>query len=266
MTAHSLNAGVLTIKQDNQPLNEALVSDGLRLAAHLAWPQGAGRVPALVLCHGFPVGPRGAATSAATYPDLAERVARDTGWAALAFNFRGAGTSEGDFSAEGWLADLRAAVDSLAGRDDVSAVCVAGVAEGGTVAICEAGGDPRVAGVATLGAPLVPFHHRDPGELLAHARRVGMVRTPAFPPDPAAWERQVAALDALAAARRLAPRPLLVVHGTADDVVAVSGAQALAEAGGPGAELRLVHAAGHRLRHDPRAVALLLGWLDRQRP
>ena len=29
-------------------------------------------------------------------------------------------------------------------------------------------------------------------------------------------------------------------------------------------ELRLVNGAGHRLRHDPRAVAVLLGWLERQ--
>ncbi|MDX6234670.1 MAG: hypothetical protein QOH68_3788, partial [Nocardioidaceae bacterium] len=28
---------------------------------------------------------------------------------------------------------------------------------------------------------------------------------------------------------------------------------------------RLVNGAGHRLRHDPRAIAILLGWLDRQR-
>jgi putative redox protein len=26
-----------------------------------------------------------------------------------------------------------------------------------------------------------------------------------------------------------------------------------------------VAGAGHRLRHDPRAVAVLIGWLDRQR-
>ena len=52
--------------------------------------------------------------------------------------------------------------------------------------------------------------------------------------------------------------------GTADDVVPVSDARALADAGAPSSELRLVHAAGHRLRHDPRAVAALLGWLDRQ--
>jgi putative redox protein len=31
------------------------------------------------------------------------------------------------------------------------------------------------------------------------------------------------------------------------------------------AEFRLIEGAGHRLRHDPRAIAVLLGWLDRQR-
>jgi putative redox protein len=29
--------------------------------------------------------------------------------------------------------------------------------------------------------------------------------------------------------------------------------------------MRIIDGAGHRLRHDPRAVAVLLGWLDRQR-
>jgi putative redox protein len=31
------------------------------------------------------------------------------------------------------------------------------------------------------------------------------------------------------------------------------------------ADLRFIAGAGHRLRHDPRAVAVLLGWLDRQK-
>lgn len=38
----------------------------------------------------------------------------------------------------------------------------------------------------------------------------------------------------------------------------------LADAHG-GAELRFVAGAGHQLRPDPRAVAVLLGWLDRQK-
>ena len=41
-------------------------------------------------------------------------------------------------------------------------------------------------------------------------------------------------------------------------------ARALAAAHGA-ADLRLIEGAGHHLRHDPRAIAVLLGWLDRQR-
>jgi hypothetical protein len=37
----------------------------------------------------------------------------------------------------------------------------------------------------------------------------------------------------------------------------------LADAHGD-AELRIISGAGHELRHDPRAVAVLLGWLARQ--
>jgi putative redox protein len=29
--------------------------------------------------------------------------------------------------------------------------------------------------------------------------------------------------------------------------------------------MRVIDGAGHRLRHDPRAMAMLFGWLDRQR-
>ena len=64
--------------------------------------------------------------------------------------------------------------------------------------------------------------------------------------------------------RKLAPRPLLVVHGDDDDTVPTSDARQLAGAHGS-AELRIIPGAGHRLRHDPRAVAVLLGWLDHQR-
>ena len=47
----------------------------------------------------FPNPPRGAATVGTTYPDLADHIANEAGWTVLTFNFRGTGTSEGDFSA-----------------------------------------------------------------------------------------------------------------------------------------------------------------------
>ena len=73
-------------------------------------------------------------------------------------------------------------------------------------------------------------------------------------------------MSPLASAAKLAPRPLLLIHGDQDEVVPLADARALYEAGYGSADLRVVVGAGHRLRHDPRAVALLIGWLARQTP
>lgn len=42
-----------------------------------------------------------------------DRIANDLGWAALTFTFRGCGASEGDFSMQGWMDDLRNAINHL---------------------------------------------------------------------------------------------------------------------------------------------------------
>jgi putative redox protein len=57
---------------------------------------------------------------------------------------------------------------------------------------------------------------------------------------------------------------MLVMHGADDESVPVSDARRMADAHGS-AELRVFDGAGHRRRHDPRAIAVLLGWLDRQK-
>ena len=44
----------------------------------------------------------------------------------------------------------------------------------------------------------------------------------------------------------------------------VSDARALVDAAGGRADLRVIVGGGHRLRHDPRAVAALIGWMERQ--
>lgn len=246
-------------------MDGSIVSDGLRLVAHLARPAGQGRVPGLVLCHGYPSGPRGAAASATSFPELAERLAEEAGWAVLAFNCRGTGNSEGDFSVDGWLADQRAAVAHMDSRDDVMGVWICGSNYGGTLAVCTAAADDRVKGVATLSAPATLREWtRDPMRFRDHCRAVGVFRTPDFPTDAAAWAHALVTVDPLAAAAEVPPRPFLVLHGSDDDVVPVSDARRFAEATGGSAELRVVPDGGHRLRHDPRAVATLIGWLDRQ--
>jgi putative redox protein len=57
---------------------------------------------------------------------------------------------------------------------------------------------------------------------------------------------------------------MLVMHGADDESVPPTDSRRLAEAHGS-AELRVFGGAGHRLRLDPRAIAVLMGWLDRQK-
>ena len=242
-------------------------SGDLRLAGHLCRPEKpvTDPPPGLILCHGFPAGPGGAATSGQTYPELGAHLAAEGGWVVLTFNFRGSGASPGDFSLGGWLEDLRAAVDHLLATEAVSGVWVAGSSTGGALAICEAAEDERVRGVATLAAPATfATWSEDPAAFLAHARTIGVVTDPAHPRDPDAWARELAEIRPLSVVAKIPPRPLLLVHGSDDETVSPDDARALAETAGESAELRVVNQAGHRLRHDPRAIAVLLGWLEAQ--
>ena len=243
-------------------------SEGLRLATHLAMPPGGGRMAAnlagVVLCHGFPAGAGGARTSASTYPELADRLAQEVGCAALTFNFRGCGQSEGDFSLGGWLADLGAAVDHLQKSAPVGDVWVVGSSTGGSLAICAAARDERIRGVAALAAR-ADFDDwaSHPRRFLEHAREMAVIRTAGFPTAFDGWSRELREIRPLQLVTELPPRPLLLVHGSDDEYVPVADARVLADAHGA-CDLRIIGGASHRLRHDPRAIAVLLGWLDRQ--
>ncbi len=251
-------------------VDTAIVSDGLTLWGHLAHPPASAGGPGvarhgLVICHGFPNGPGGAATTARSYPNLADRVAADTGWVVLTFNFRGTAASEGDFSLGGWVSDLGAAVDFLLTNTDVDRVWLAGFGTGGALALCAAAEDERVGGVAAFSAPAdFDSWAADPRWLLDHGRSIGVIRDPAFPEDFAQWARELHDIRPIGLIGKLAPRPVLLVHGGDDDVVSPMDARALGDATDGEAELRILASAGSRLRHDPRAIAVLLGWLDRQ--
>lgn len=242
-------------------------SEGIELRAHVANPSETigGRRRGLVIAHGFPAGPRGASTSGETYRDLADRLAAETGWTVLAFNFRGTGDSGGDFSLGGWLADLRAVTEHLRTVERVDGVWLAGFSTGGSLAICAAAEDAGIEGVAALAAAAdFADWAEDPERFLRHAREVGVVRSKDFPADFASWARELHEIVPSKMAAKIAPRPFLLVHGSDDDSVPPSDARELADAAHGEVELRILAGAEHRLRHDPRAVAVLLGWLERQ--
>ena len=235
-----------------------------RLSGHLAEPsEPADAPPGLVLCHGFPTRGRESPQSGQSFPEIAERIAAELGWVVLTMNFRGCGASQGDFSLDGWLDDVHAAVEHVASlRTD--GVWVAGSGTGGSLAICEGARNPRVRGVAALAAP-ADFEDwaRNPRRLLLHAREVQVIKDADFPPAFDKWSGALKRVRPVAAAAELAPRPLLVIHGDSDDLTPPADGRALVAAHGS-AEFRLINGAGHELRHDPRAVAVFLGWLSRQ--
>jgi uncharacterized protein len=234
---------------------EEIISEGLRLSAHYARPSTGAKLPTLLLLPGFPRGTGGAAMSGNTYPLFADRIARDAGWAAMTFQYRGTGSAEGDFSIDGWISDVGNAVEALRNRPDTLGVWLAGFRLGGTLAIAATAADPLIRGIATFGAPAnlsswVPDSRR----FAEYCRRVGVIQTNGYPSDVAKWGRSIVDLDVIGAAALIGPRSWMLVHGSHD----------LHRASQDTSELRVIEHGAHRLRHDPRAIAMLLGWLDRQ--
>lgn len=226
-------------------------------------------VPAstVVLVHDFPLEESGADRMGRSLPVLADHLAALSGWRVVTGCLRGVGGSAGEFSLCGWSEDLavlvRHATTLAAGRG----VWLVGFGVGGSLALCFAAREPQVRGVGCLGSPatFADWGH-DPQAMLEAARRVGVVHGAGFPADLGQWAEEFTELRPVEAAAVLAERPVLVVHGADDDDVPVSDARQLAEAAGARAELHVLPGAGHRLRADPRAMALLVGWLERQAP
>jgi putative redox protein len=217
---------------------------------------------------GFPRGTGGAALAGNTYPHLADRVATESGWAALTLHYRGTGPSPGSFSIEGWLDDVATVIEGLRARSDIGGVWLAGFRLGGSLAIMAAARDPEIRGIATFAAP-ASLHSwvPDAARFAEYCRRVGVLSDDAGLDDADAiekWGSAIADTDIEGAAAAVSPRPWLLVHGSDDDVVAIEHGRRLATASKGAADLRVVEHGAHRLRHDPRAIAMLLGWLDQR--
>ncbi len=264
MTAPAPGAGEIRIPS----------TDGVELEGHLAPGQGSKPGPGLLLLHGYPSGSLSAENVGKDQPELADRIAIEMGWTVLSIRLRGCGSSTGDFSLAAWIDDARAGLTYLRGvmREssrrpdaDAGAVWLVGFGTGGVVGLNAAVEDGLVRGAGLVGAP-ADFDDwaKAPERLLAHAHEVGVIKTPSFPADLASWKAELSDVRATRAAEQFAPRPLLVLHGSDDNAVPSLDARMVADAHGS-AELRIISGAGHQLRHDPRAIAVLLGWLERSR-
>jgi len=204
---------------------------------------------AIVLCHGM---------SAHRQQSLfwAEPLYK-AGFALLLFDFRGNGMSEGTLCSAGYAEpnDLLGALDCLVGRPELEGVPlgVFGFSMGGATAIMTAAQDKRIQAIATHGA----FASLESAIAQRCRHHFGMLRPLAqwymlrvalkkgwFP-------APISEVAPISVVSQITPRPLLLLHGSDDPIVAPKDAEALHEAAGIPKSLVVLPRSGHRRIHRP---------------
>jgi uncharacterized protein len=188
---------------------------------------------ALVVSHGF-------AMSRVELLDLA-RGLRARGHAVLLFDFRAHGASEGGRSTIGYreAEDVAAAARFLAARPELAGrpIGALGLSMGAVATIGAAAREPLIAAVVA-----------DSGYATLHAIAAGglrvLYRLPAFPFAPLIirfgemlTRARIGAARPIADVGRIAPRPLLIIHGERDRLIPLADAHALHAAAGDPKEL-----------------------------
>lgn len=226
---------------------------------------------ALIWCHGMPHGTFEADERVIRSEAYAKRVADQRELTVLTMSLRGVGSSDGDFSLKGWVDDVKNAIRWLCGEHGVKRVLLTGMGVGGSLGVLAAAGvqdalpqGSVLGGIATFGAR-AGFEEwaSNPTRMAEYCREIGIIRSEAFPQNLAEWSQEFVSLSPVGAASRLSPLPFLLVHGGADSTVPFHDARALHRAA-PFADLRRIDELGHRMRDDPRVIALLLGWIEQR--
>ena len=222
------------------------VHDGL---AYTLWlPDSQPPWPGIVILHG-------AGSCKENHADFA-RLAAAEGWAALVFDQRGHGASEGEMGAEAFD-DVIAMSRLLAasGGVDPARVALRGSSMGGFMAIHAAAREPAIAGVIAI----CPAGHDDLARGLRrndYEMRVG---------DPVATELWLAESDLGDAVESLAGRPLFLMHAEGDEQIPSYRSEELYERASEPRRLLLVPGGSHRsLQHDVELQSTALRWLGKR--
>ena len=199
------------------------VNGGQQIVGILHIPSTNDPVPGVVLCHGF-TGNK--AESHFVFTKLA-RALCDAGIAALRFDFRGSGDSEGTFeemTVSGEIGDALIALDELAAQPfvDNEALGIMGLSLGGCVAASAAGRSHRVKSTvlwAPVHDPAPIFTRRaEPGTEFPLEFSGGMLLGKCFADD----VHNVKPLKEI----RDTSGPVLVLHGDNDETLPVEGSEA----------------------------------------
>lgn len=236
--------------------------DGVRLTGW--WIPSPGATAGIAVCHGHPFN--------RSWMLEWVRLLHPAGFNLLLFDFRAHGESEGTICTLGCeeAQDVLAAVDTMRARPEMAGlpVGVFGLSMGGVAALLAAARDPGIRAVATHGAFATLER--------AIARRCLVMAGPLAPavrPCATWWggrwlpasPREIAPVEAIG---RIAPRPVLLLHGSRDLIIDPRDAELLERASGGCAErVPLPHSwhagvhAADRSLYERRLVGFFRKWL-----
>ena len=204
------------------------------------------KAPCVITLHGLE-----SSKDSGKWPTIASRLYAE-GYACLRFNFRGCGEgperSEGkleDVSLTGRIKDYRSALQFLqdTGRVNVHRLGVIGSSFGGMVAV--AAQDKQIKAMVTLSTPY---------KIESPSGR-GLERQ---------FLEDLRKYDLLKAIRRASP--ILILHGSSDEVVPVEHSQKLYEATAEPKRLEMIEGADHvfsRSEHLDKVTGLSLEWFKK---
>ena len=147
---------------------------------------------------------------------------------------------------------------------DKSRFCLLGFSGGAAVSIYTAAHDPGVSLVATCACPadFRSLRQREtPLDTIQRFRQIGAIKDKDFPPSIEEWEKGFETVAPIKWIDKISPRPLLLVHGDADELIPLEHAHRLYRTAEEPKELKIIPGAGHRMRLEEAAMASIQDWL-----
>lgn len=216
----------------------------------------------LIANFGFPVA-RPVEGSDIFHKELVERLANQSGWTVLSMVCSGLDGSVGKFSPKNWCDDVESAAQFFVENYKVKSVLLFGYDFAANICLHVGAMSKYVRGIATV-SPLINLDHfaQNPQQLQQNLHDVG-IRVPRKDSDLSDWSSQLADLNLARGAETLSAKQWLLIHGRDDETIPEADLKEFLAVHGSLAETHFISAADHNLVTDPRMMAILLGWMER---
>jgi uncharacterized protein len=220
--------------------------------------------PLVIVCHGFTGSKEGGGRALEMGDTLAER-----GFSTLLFDFAGCGESEGnwaDLTLSGQVSDLGAAV-RFSREAGFKRIILTGRSFGGSTVLAYAAGDRNINSVCTWAAVarLEPLFKKFVGDRPDGPAEETL--TIEGEEGPLELKRKffidLQNFNITACAAKIAPRSLLVIHGSADESVPCSDAELIYNSAHEPKKLAIIEGADHRFsEHMDQVWSTFFDWLE----